>query len=564
MLAELSIQNLVIVEKALLQPGEGLIVISGETGAGKSLLLDAIDLVSGARARPGLIGSWGESATVCAVFQVDPARASRIAAMAQVEVEDGQVIVRRRVAEGGRSQGWINDQAVTMGTLREVAAELIDLHAQHEPIRLAEPGVQLELLDVFGGHREVVERYRAVHALVTVHERELAEIDGIGKDGAKEVDYLAFQLAAFEELQPQAGELAKLEQRQALLSSAGTWRDLSAEAVQILVDGDKALATQLGRLVRRLDGAPEPRLVQASDTLRLALEQIREAGSACSAAADAIDSDPEALAAVESRLDRWNDLLRKHGPDEAALFAAWESLSTRLRTVRTAAERRDGVVTSILETRKQRLRIGAELAATRRTAFDRLALSVHEHLAELGMPKARLTLNEADLAEPTGHGTIQQAFQVCTNPGQKPGSIRDIASGGEASRLMLALSAALAISDQMPLLVFDEVDSGVGGRLGVAIGGKLARLATGRTVLAVTHTPQVAACGHRQYVVRKHQGEASTTVTVVPITGDVRVAEIADMLGGGEAAMTQSRSLLGISAEIPTRVPSAKIRGGRS
>ena len=564
MLAELTIQNLVIVEKALLQPGEGLVVISGETGAGKSLLLDAIDLVSGARARPGLVGRWGEAATVSAVFQIDSARAARIAAMAHVEVEDGQVIVRRRVAEGGRSQGWINDQAVTVSTLREVAGELIDLHAQHEPIRLAEPAVQLELLDAFGGHAEVVERYRTVHVQVTEHEGELAEIDGMGKDGAKEVDYLAFQLAAFDDLQPQPGELAKLEQRQALLSSAGTWRDLSAEAVQTLVDGDKALATQIGRLVRRLDGAPDPRLVQAGESLRVALEQIREAGSACSAAADAIESDPEALAAVEARLDRWNDLLRKHGPDEAALFATWEALSARLRALRTAGERREGVVKALFEACKQRLRVGAELATARRTAFERLALAVHEHLAELGMPKARLTLVESEIAVPTRHGTCQQAFQVCTNPGQQPGSIRDIASGGEASRLMLALSAALANSDQMPLLVFDEVDSGVGGRLGVAIGGKLARLATGRTVLAVTHTPQVAACGHRQYVVRKHQGEASTTVSVAPVAGDLRVAEIADMLGGGAAALSQSRSLLRMTNEAPMQVPVTKNRGERS
>jgi DNA repair protein RecN (Recombination protein N) len=564
MLAELTIQNLVIVEKALLQPGEGLVVISGETGAGKSLLLDAIDLVSGARARPGLVGSWGESATVSAVFQVDPARAARIAAVAQVEVEDGQVIIRRRVAEGGRSQSWINDQAVTVTTLREVASALIDLHAQHEPIRLAEPGVQLELLDAFGGHAEVVERYRAIHSQVAERERELAEIDGIGKDGAKEVDYLGFQLAAFDELQPQPGELAKLEQRQSLLSAAGTWRDLASEAVQILVDGDKALATQLGRLARRLDGAPDARLAQASDNLRLALEQIREAGAACSAAADAIESDPETLATVEARLDRWHDLLRKHGPDESALFATWESLAARLRVVRTAGERREGVVAAIVETRKQRLKIGAELATARRATFRRLADAVHEHLAELGMPKARLTLADADCAEPNRHGTIQQTFLVCTNPGQKPGTIRDIASGGEASRLMLALSAALAISDQMPLLVFDEVDSGVGGRLGVAIGGKLARLASGRTVLVVTHTPQVAACGHRQYVVRKHQGDHRTTVTVAEVEGAVRIAEIADMLGGGDAALSQSRTLLGVTAEIPARTSATKTRGGRS
>ena len=546
MLAELTVQNLIIVEKALLHPGEGLVVISGETGAGKSLLLDAIDIVSGSRVRAGLVGRWSDAATVSAVFHVDAHRAARIAELTQVAVIDGQIILRRRITDNGRSQAWINDVPVTAGTLRLAADNLIDLHAQHEPIRLADPAVQLDLIDSFAGHADVVAAYRSVHALVVHSTRDLTAIDGGERESIKEQDYLAFQAAAFEQLAPKPGEFAELERRYALLSAAGTWRDHAAHATQILTERDDAVVTAVNRLIRRLDGAPDPRLRASHEALTQALEHLRDAAAHAGEAAEAIAADPAELARVEERLDAWNDLLRKHGPDEDAAFTAWEAISIRLIELSGLAHRRAQLATQLASAKIQREALGAQLAQSRRTAFVRLSKAVHELLGELGMPRASIQLAEAidGVYEPTINGTVRQELQVCTNPGQKPGSIREIASGGEASRLMLALSAALATSDGIPLMVFDEVDSGVGGRLGAIIGAKLARLAQGRTVLVVTHTPQVAACGLRQYAVRKHQGTDQTVVEVKEIASAEREAEIAEMLGGGAAAAVQARDLL--------------------
>ena len=565
MLAELTVLNLIIVEKALLHPGEGLVVISGETGAGKSLLLDAIDIVSGSRVRAGLVGRWSDAATVSAVFNVEAQRAARIAEVTQVALTDGQIILRRRITDNGRSQAWINDVPVTVGTLRLAADQLIDLHAQHEPIRLADPAVQLDLIDSFAGHADVVAAYRSAHALVVQATRDLSAIDGGERESLKEKDYLAFQVAAFEQLAPKHGEFAELERRYSLLSAAGTWRDQAAHATQILTDRDDAVVTSVSRLIRRLDGAPDPRLRASHEALTQALEHLRDAAAHAGEAAEAIAADPAELARVEERLDAWNDLLRKHGPDENSAFAAWEAISIRLTELSGLADRRAQLVTQRASAQSQREALGAQLAHSRRTAFVRLSKAVHELLGELGMPRASIQLAEPVDGghEPTINGTVRQELQVCTNPGQKPGSIREIASGGEASRLMLALSAALATTDGIPLMVFDEVDSGVGGRLGAIIGAKLARLAQGRTVLVVTHTPQVAACGHRQYAVRKHQGADQTVVEVKEIARAEREAEIAEMLGGGPAAALQASELLTSARAqlaVPEQQPSQKFK----
>jgi DNA repair protein RecN (Recombination protein N) len=544
MLVELTVHNLVIVEKALLRPGEGLIVMSGETGAGKSLILDAIDILSGARIRAGLIGRWDETASVGAVFQVETGRAERIAEIGHVPVADGQVILRRKVSDNGRSQAWINDCPVTVATLRAVSALLIDLHAQHEPIRLADPAVQLQLLDAFGGLQAQAGAYTEAHLQALQLAKAFADCEGGERERAREIDYLGFQLKIFADLNPQAGEFARLEERHALLSSAGDWSAQAAQAVDSLVEQDKAVVTIVSRLQRRLSTAPDPLLRQAGEHLAEAVELLREAAAACGTAAERIAVDPAELERIGERLNRWQDLMRKHGPDEAAVLAAWTTLGQRLADLSGVDERRSQLAAELAQTVTTRDDRGRDLALARRAAFARLATEVHAHLAELGMPKAKIHLSEQVDPAPTALGLIRQEILVATNPGQAPGSIREIASGGEAARLMLAISAALAAVDDVPLMVFDEVDSGVGGRLGLVIGGKLARLATGRTVLAVTHTPQVAACGSTHYVVRKHQGEESTTVEVSLVSDADRREELADMLGGGGAARDQARELL--------------------
>ena len=545
MLVELTIQNLVIVERAVLAPGSGLVVVSGETGAGKSLLLDALDLLRGARAQAHQVGRWGDATTVVGVFEIDQERAARLEAACGLEVPlEGQLIVRRKVQRSGRGQAWINDVPVSVGALKAAAELLIAYHAQHEPIRLAQPEVQLELLDRYAGHQETAAAYTAIHAEVLALGRELAELEGNGREGMREADYLRFQLEEFAALAPLRGELAELDQRFALLSSAGLWQALAQEAVAELSDDEQSVAVRLARLARRLGDAPDPRFQEAAVSLRQAAEAVQDAAGSCGRALDELRADPAELERIGERLNAYHELMRKHGDGEEGLFQAYERLRERLSTLDGSEERRTDLGKRLARAVANRRSCGAELATKRTKGFIKLAKVVHAHLADLGMPKARLTLGESALPEPTAHGCIAQEFLVCTNPGTAAGSIRAVASGGEAARLMLALAATLAEVDRLPIMVFDEVDSGVGGRLGSVIGEKLAGLGIGRTVLAVTHTPQLAAAASRQYLVKKHQGENETTVTVALLEGERREREIADMLGGGKAALTQARAMI--------------------
>lgn len=541
MLIELRVENLVIVRSAVLAPGAGLSVITGETGAGKSLLLDAIDLVSGARTRPDLIGPWGPSAVVTAAVQANPRRQGIIESTCGVAAVDGQFILRRRI--GAKSQAWINDTPVTVSALRAAADLLIALHAQHEPIRLADPAVQMELLDAYGNLGELAASYRELHASCRAVEESLRAIEHGERSSVKELDFLTFQLQEIESFAPKSGELAELETRYELLSSADQWRDTAARTADELQEGDQALIPRIGKILRRLDGAPDGRLQMAAESLRQGLEHLREAAVATGAAADAIVGDPQALRAAEERINRYQALIRKHGDGEDSLMAAWRELQVKVVELSGLDQRRDQLRLEATQLRTRRAETGGELARRRSGAFTGLAKEIHGHLGELAMPKARVELIQAE-TEPTALGTVRQEFQVCTNPGSRAGSIRDVASGGEAARLMLAISAALAEVDDVPVVIYDEVDSGIGGRLGAVVGGKLARMASNRTVIAVTHTPQLAAHGTHHFHVKKHQGDGETQVTVEVMDGMRRRDELAEMLGGGHGAVVQADALL--------------------
>lgn len=547
MLVELRVVNLVIVESAVLTPGPGLTAISGETGAGKSLLLDALDLISGARGQGQMVGRWGDSCTVSGVFEPGPVRVAAIEGATGVALSGsgGQVILRRRIAASGRSQAWINDEPVSVGALRLAAAQLIEYHGQHEPIRLADRAVQMELIDGFAGLGVVGEDYRRAYRQVEELRGRLHALENGARASLREAEFLRFQLAEFEALSPCRGELAELESISRTLASVAELLLLAEEAQAALVEDERAVIDRLGGLARKLQQACEPRLVRAGALCRDAQEIIRDAAIACGEVLDGLRPDPGRLAQVESRLDAWRLLERKHGDGEAALFAAWESLSERLRELEGLEERQGELRAQLVAALAERDEMGVRLAEGRRTAFIQLAEATHAHLADLGMPKARICLDESHLPEPTLLGVRKQEILVVANPGQEPGSIRAVASGGEMSRIMLALAAVIGGGSGIPVLVFDEVDSGVGGRLGAVIGEKLARLAVDRTVLAVTHTPQLAAVAERHYHVVKRQGDQRTDVIVSALSGAARVREIADMLGGGEEAMRQSRALLG-------------------
>lgn len=544
MLRELSVSNLVIVERARLAPGEGLCAITGETGAGKSLLLDALDLVAGARASAELVGPRGEACEVAADIAVDDQRAALVREACGVEASDGAFILRRRIRSDGRGQAWINDLPVTVTALRAAAGLLIEIHAQDRARRLAEPAEQLAMLDLHGGLTAQADAYRQAQRCVLDLEAEAHHLAEGDRGSARELEFLRFQRREFDELDPKPGEFAELEARHRLLSEAEDWRSLCAEATAALADDDRSAARAAGRFARRLVDAPDARLKDAGTQLAAAAEMLQSAAAACAGAAESISADPAELARVGERLDAWHALMRKHGSDEGALFAALADIDRRIGELDGLDGRRSAIGAELTAARSQRDTLGAQLATARREAFQRLAGVLHRHLADLGMPKARVELHEDPADAPTLLGAVSMELWVRTNPGIPAGRLGDVASGGETSRLLLAFAAAGANRNGCPVVVFDEVDAGVGGRLGGAIGGKLARLAAGRSVLAVTHTPQVAAAAAAHLVVRKRHVRERTLVEVQLLAPADRLTELADMLGGGAPAQAQAKALL--------------------
>ena len=313
MLLELRIDNLLIVESACLEMGPGLTVITGETGAGKSLLLDALDLLLGRRADPALVGPKSDALNVSAVFSLPKSILSAIADGHGIPTHESELIVRRRVMRAGRSQAWINDTPVSVKALREIAGSLVELRSQNDQLRLGDPVHQLRMLDRFGGLEDAAGAYAQAHQLLVGLKQEWDDLERNGDDSIRELAFARFQLQEIEALQPEVGECQRLEQRHELLAGAQEWRDLSTEVVQILSESDQALIPEVSRLARRLEGAPYELLREAAQACVDAQESLNEVSRVCSQAADSLQTDPRELHEVESRLAVFVDVMRKHG-----------------------------------------------------------------------------------------------------------------------------------------------------------------------------------------------------------------------------------------------------------
>jgi DNA repair protein RecN (Recombination protein N) len=547
MLRALDIRDVLLIDSLSVEFRPGLNVLTGETGAGKSILLDALGFVLGWRGRADLVRTGAEQGEVTAEFAL-AADHPGWAVLAEAGMPPGdELILRRTNARDGRKTSFVNDRRVSGDVLRALSDTLVELHGQHDDRGLLNPRGHRQLLDSFGGLAPLVDETRAAWRRLGEARRALAEAEARVAALTAEEAFLRHAVAELDALAPEPGEDASLDQRRRMMQGAGRIREDVAKALAAL--GEDGAERLMADAVRWLEGAAERAegaLDGALDSLGRAITELGEASQGVERALDALDFDPRELEAVEERLFAIRALARKHGvlPDDLGAFAG--ELRGRLGALDAGAASLAALKDAVAAAERAFAAAAGALTAARVEAAGRLDAAMAAELAPLKMERAvfATALSEGD-AGPEGRDAVQ--FTVATNPGAPPGPLGRIASGGELSRFLLALKVCLTAGTSGLTLIFDEIDRGVGGATADAVGRRLADLARSAQVLVVTHSPQVAALGAHHWRVEKSVADGMTTSRVVPLDRLARVDEIARMLSGDtvtEEARGAARALL--------------------
>ena len=549
MLRSLDIRDMLIIDRLNLSFQPGLNVLTGETGAGKSILLDSLGFVLGWRGRADVVRAGAAQGEVTAVFDLPPGHSARaVLAEAGIAAEDGELVLRRVATTDGRKFGWINDRRASADVLRALADMLVELHGQQDDKGLLDPRAHRALLDDFAGADQALAASRSAWAEARRARAALSQAEAELSAMRAEEDFLTHAVDELDKLAPKPGEAEELDIRRRRMQAAQKIGADIARAHEAL--GNAGAEGLIAGAMRRLDSVAsqaEGGLDLALAALSRALEALGEAEIAVSAVLDAMDQDPRALELVEERLFALRALARKHAtaPDDLATLA--ETLRARLDLVQAGAKA-IGPLSGNARTAEAAYQAAANrLSALRRAAAGKLASAVSAELAPLKMERAVFAVDVRS-GDAGPDGTDDVTFAVATNPGAPPGPLGRIASGGELSRFLLALKVCLTGQTPGLTMIFDEIDRGVGGATADAVGRRLARLAEDGQVLVVTHSPQVAACGAHHWRVEKAVTAGMTTSRVVPLDGAGRVDEIARMLAGDrvtEAARAAARALLG-------------------
>jgi DNA repair protein RecN (Recombination protein N) len=547
MLRRLAIQNIVLVERLELEFEPGLGVLTGETGAGKSILLDSLGLALGARADTGLVRSGQDSAAASAEIELPSEHpVIRLLDEQGITTDAGEaLIVRRTLKSDGGSRAFVGGASVPAGLLRDLGALVVEIHGQHDDRGLLNPKGHRALLDTFG--KLVTGAVERAWAEVTRIEAALLEARSEAASAERDREWLEHACGEIEALAPEAGEETRLaEERSAM--QAGLKAGESLTGLDELLGGADGALAQLRQAARRIErgAADHPLLAEALSSLDRALIEASEAEDRIARAAEAMAFDPARLEQAEARLFDIRALARKHRVEADDLAALGQKMREQLAAIEAGGERMAELDRELRAARDTYTAAAETLSRQRHEAAARLDLAVASELAPLKLDSARFRTAIAP-AEPGPSGTDRVEFEVSTNPGAPFGPITRIASGGELSRFILALKVALAEAGSAATMIFDEVDRGVGGAVASAIGERLARLAERSQVLVVTHSPQVAARASHHYRIEKSHGPDGTRTTVRKLSAEERREEIARMLSGAsitEEARAQALRLL--------------------
>ncbi|MBC8087791.1 MAG: DNA repair protein RecN [Phycisphaerae bacterium] len=572
MLSSLRIRNIAVIDSVDLSLAPALNVLTGETGAGKSLIVGALGLLLGDRAAGDRLRTGAERGSVEGVFELPSANAARSSVFLAldergIDTDGALIVLKRELTAAGRSRAWINGTPVTASILSEIGGMLVSVHGQHETQFLMQAETQRDVLDRFADAREVAQRVHVLHEELRQLETRAAARQSARRDAERRADYLRFVVKEISDASPRDGEDERVESEIRVLAHAQEIRHLSSQGA-VGLDGDEdAVIGKIGSVRRtlvalaRFDSNAE-RWLTALDAASYSLDEIARELTAFS---EEMEDNPKRLQQLEARRDVLHQLMRKYGPGLAEVHSTLISAQSELELV-DGAELSDREIASEIDAARETLATAArELTALRTHGAGKLGQAVSELLPELGMLEGSFRVSLEPQADISAAGGEQVVYQVLLNAGSDWRPLSRVASGGELARIMLALSTVIARLQDTPTLVFDEVDAGVGGTVAWQVGALMRRVAGHHQVLAISHLAQIAARAHHHLVVHKSDQSGVTSADTVVVLGDARVVEIARMLGGDsdrEVSRAHARELLDRgSLDVP--VPAAGALNGK-
>ena len=553
MLRELAVQNLALIEDVRVELYPGFCAWTGETGAGKSLLLGALGLLLGERGSADLIRTGADELRVTGRFELTrPGQREAAADILQAPVEEDDLILTRRLARSGRSSALVNDQPVAVATLRRIGEMLVDIHGQRESYSLLQPAYQLELLDAFGRLADPRRKYAAAADRVRDLRKAFRELSEARQTRQRELSLVRFERDDLDAAKLTPGELPALAKERETLVHAQSLALFTGGVAARLVDDDGSMAEVVGRLLKDANrwAGFDPKLAEVAARLGALRPEVEDLAETCRDLSERFEADPDRLDEVERRIGFLKKLQARYGktPDELVEYrATLDAKEAELQKQEDDLAGIDGRLKAAFAELKE---AGAALSKGRAKVAKKLAADAQKHLADLGMPKAKLDavlepvpLPDDPVADIPAAGLDHLELMLTANPGEPARPLRKVASGGELSRTMLALKTVLAAHDPVrTLVVFDEIDANVGGRLGDVLGQKLASLGRSHQVLCVTHLPQVASYAAYQWTIRKTSTAKRTATTITPLTAEeARVEELALMLRGDSRSETTRR-----------------------
>ncbi|HEY2385277.1 MAG TPA: DNA repair protein RecN [Terriglobia bacterium] len=543
MLRFLRVRNFALIDQVELHFSNGFNLLSGETGAGKSMIVDALGLLAGSKASPEMVRTGESRAVVEAIFEAGvQAELDRLG----LDAEADEVIIRREISADERNRVYVNNQPSTVSALRELAPLLLDIHGQHEQQTLLDNASQLELIDAFADCSDLASQVRDVFTAIQAAEAELSELTAEHARKVERLDLLAFQHDEIQKTDPKPGETEQVRERLAVLANAGKLLDAATRGYEALYESENSVLSTVAQVQRAVRDAAQhdPRLQPMVEQIEAARISLHDISFALRNYANQVDADPQELERVQARLAELERLHRKYGPD---LVVHLQKVRREMDSIGLAETKKEEIQGKILTFRSRYAELAAQLSKKRRSASKKLQSAVEAELHSLAMPHARFTVAWNDVVPGRANGIDGPDLLISANPGEEPWPLEKIASGGEISRIMLALRTVLAVDHRKKVLVFDEVDAGIGGKAAETVGQKLKELSSRYQVLCVTHLAQIAAFADHQYRIEKLVLDGRTVTRVEPLAGEARIEELVRMMSGSkvtDAARQHVKELL--------------------